>query len=411
MEETNTSSYRWIVLLLATLVQVGVSILQQAPPALGPVLIEDLGLTRAQVGILSSAIWGGMLLTMLPVGLLIDRRGERRIIMAGVTAMALLTLWAAQLSTFAWLLALFILASLGASSSAPGGSKAIAAWFPRSQRGGAMGIRQTGVTVGGLVAALLLPPVAVGFGWAAGLQLAAGITLFTVLCFALFYRELPSATGEHSTGVATSPRVPVNSIIRNRSFLATTGYAFVLMGAQGAAASYLALSLHEEVHLSVVAAGAFLAIFQVGGIVGRVGWGIISDRAGRRRPVMLLVGLVAAASCLAMVFTKEGIAIPLVAIFAFLLGCSVMGWNGLYLTLLAESVPIHAAATAMGASLTIAFVGMFFASPLFGLVADLTGSYAASWLGLAGWTVVGTVLGTLARETQESPKGHMDRGR
>lgn len=392
------SSYRWVVLLIATLVQVGVSILQQAPAALGPILTQDLGLSRAQVGLLSSAIWGGMLIAMLPVGLLIDRRGERGVILAGVTAMALLALWAAQVSTFGWLLMLFLLASLGASSSAPGGSKAIAAWFPRSQRGGAMGVRQTGVTMGGLAAALILPPVAVGFGWEVGLRLAAGVTLFTVVCFALFYRELPSDAGEHATGAATAPHVPVGSIVRNPSFLATTGYAFVLMGAQGSAASYLSLSLHEEVRLSVVAAGALLAVFQVGGIVGRIGWGVVSDRIGRRRPVMLLVGLVAMISCFAMAFAGERTALPFIVMLAFLLGSSTMGWNGLYLTLLSESVPIRAAATAMGASLTISFVGMFFASPLFGLVADLTGSYDASWLALVGWVAIGTALALLVRE-------------
>src|SRR5215203_1643418 len=380
----STSSYRWIILLLATLVQVGVSILQQAPAALGPVLTRDLDLTRAQIGILSSAIWGGMLFAMLPVGLLIDRRGERQLITVGVTAMALLGLWATRFSAFVWLLVLFLLASLGASTSAPGGSKAIAAWFPRSQRGGAMGMRQTGVTIGGLMAALLLPPVAVRFGWEVALGLAAGVALFTVLCFAIFYREFPADAGKSSAGEAAAPRVPVGSMVRDPSFLATTGYAFVLMGVQGSSASYLALSLHEEVHLSVVVAGAFLAVFQIGGIAGRIGWGVISDRVGTAGPVLLPVGLV--------------------AVGGFLLGCSAMGWNGLYLTLLSESVPMHAAATAMGANLTIAFVGMFFASPLFGLVADLTGSYGASWLGLAGWTAVGITLGLLTREPREGAK-------
>src|ERR687889_1925247 len=124
-----------------------------------------------------------MLLPLLPVGLLIDRHGERRLIMVGVTAMALLVLWATQFSTFAWLLILFLLASLGASTSAPGGSKAIAAWFPRSQRGGAMGMRQTGVTIGGLMAALLLPPVAVRVGWEGAPGLAPGVAPFPLLCF------------------------------------------------------------------------------------------------------------------------------------------------------------------------------------------------------------------------------------
>jgi sugar phosphate permease len=267
-----------------------------------------------------------------------------------------------------------------------------------------MGMRQTGVTIGGLMAAFLLPPVAVRFGWEVALGLAAGVALFTVLCFALFYREFPADAGKSSAGEAAAPRVPVGSMVRDPSFLATTGYAFVLMGVQGSSASYLALSLHEVVHLSAVAAGAFLAIFQIGGITGRIGWGLVSDKIGRRRPVLLLVGLVAMGSCLAMAFAGEGTVIPLVVVFAFLLGCSAMGWNGLYLTLLSESVPMHTAATAMGASLTIAFVGMFLASPLFGLVADLTGSYGASWLGLAGWTAVGIALGLLAREPREGAK-------
>src|SRR5215211_7340383 len=249
---------------------------------------------------------------------------------------------------------------------------------------------------------LVPQPVAVRFGWEAALGLGAGVALLTVLLFALFYRELSEQDDEGADSYP--PRVPVGTIVRDRGFLATTGYAFVLMGVQGSAASYLALSLHEEVGLSIVAAGAFLAVFQVGGIAGRIGWGVVSDKIGRRGPVMLLVGLVAMGSCLAMASVGEGTVIPLVAALAFLLGLSAMGWNGLYLTRLSESVPMHAAATAMGASLTIAFVGMFLASPLFGLAADLTGSYGASWLGLAGWTVVGIALGFLAREPYEGAK-------
>lgn len=141
--------YRWIILLLATSVQVGVSILQQAPAALGPVLSRALDLSNAQIGLLSSAIWSGMLVTMLPMGIMIDRRGEKAVILVGVAAMIALVLVATQAGTFLWLFLFLLVASFGASSSAPGGAKAIAAWFPRSQRGGAMGIRQTGVALGG----------------------------------------------------------------------------------------------------------------------------------------------------------------------------------------------------------------------------------------------------------------------
>jgi hypothetical protein len=50
--------------------QIGMSMPQQTPAAIGPVLTEALELSRAQLGLLTSAIWGGMLLGMLPFGLL-----------------------------------------------------------------------------------------------------------------------------------------------------------------------------------------------------------------------------------------------------------------------------------------------------------------------------------------------------
>jgi hypothetical protein len=54
------------------------------------------------------------------------------------------------------------------------------------------------------------------------------------------------------------------------------------------------------VHLGPpVAAGTLLAVLQVGGITGRIGWGAISDRAGRRKPVMVLAGALAIPCCLA----------------------------------------------------------------------------------------------------------------
>ena len=260
-----------------------------------------------------------------------------------------------------------------------------------------MGARQTGTTLGGLVAALLLPPIAVSVGWSEGLQIAAGFTLLTVLCFAFFYREPPIETAESASGAAESPSVPISATFKSPSFLAVTGYGFVFMGAQGSATSYLALSLNEEVGLSVVAAGALLAVFQVGGIAGRIGWGVFSDRTGRRTPVMLLVGLIAIGSCIVMAFVGQETFLPLIIVLAFILGCSAMGWNGLYMTLVAELVPLRAAATALGASLTVAFVGMLL-TPAFGLVADLTGSYGASWLLLAGWIAVGTALGLLIKD-------------
>ncbi len=367
--------------------------LQQAPSALGPLLARDLDLTRTQLGLLSSAIIGGMTLTTFLMGLLIDRRGERLVVSLGVAGMALLVLLATRAEAFWWLFTLLLLASFGASSSTPGGSKAIRAWFARSQRGLAMGIRQTGIPVGGLLAALLLPPLAVEVGWAAAIGFCAGGVLLVVVLFAVFFRE-PRAE-EH---VVAQPRVPLRSILKDRSFLAATGYSFVLVGAQWSATAYLTLFLNEEAGIPVVVAGSILAVLQVGGIAGRIGWGAVSDRAGRRVPTMVVAGAIAVPCCLVLGFIGGHESPLLLALLAGILGLSLLGWNGLYVVIVSESAPERAAATTVGAGLTITNLGSFVTPPVFGLLLDLSDSFAAFWLALAGWVAFGAVLGCFARE-------------
>jgi MFS family permease len=75
-----------------------------------------------------------------------------------------------------------------------------------------------------------------------------------------------------------------------------------------------------------------------------------------------------------------------------------MGWNALYITLTAEVVPIEHAATAVGAGATVTFTGMFAVPPVFGLIADHTGSFFWSWVALGGWALVGTLLATGVRD-------------
>lgn len=391
MEGARGSSYRWVILGVTTFTQAGVSILQQVPAALGPVLTSELHITRTQVGFLSSAIWGGMLFTMLLSGILIDRRGERLMVLLGVSSMVVFAFAASFATSFVMLFLLLLVASLGASTSQPGGSKAIASWFPKERRGSAMGIRQTGVPLGGLIGALLLPPVAEQYGWSAGLRAAAGFTLITVVLFALLYRELPSPQ-------VLSAKVGLRSILRNRNFAPSTGYAFLLVGAQGCGTAYLPLFLHQQVGMSVVKAGAMLAVMQVGGICGRIGWGVLSDWLGRRGPVMMLIGVIAALSSVGMMLLRPDTALLVPAVLAFLLGASGMGWQGLHLTLMSESVGVQSTATAMGLSLNFSFIGTFIAPPVFGYIADSTSSFHWSWIALAVWVSAGTLLTLLLRE-------------
>jgi MFS family permease len=226
------------------------------------------------------------------------------------------------------------------------------------------------------------------------------LALAGILAFAVLYREPPAASRR-----VRAPFDP-SLLVRSRVWLAATAYGWIFMGALGCVVAYLAASLNQDAGLGPVQAGLLLALLQVGGITGRLGFGVLSDRVGGRGPVMALSGGLAVVSCLAMALLGHGAAGLLVlAAIAFMLGLSCMGWNALYITLSAEAVPIENAATAVGTGTSITFIGMFAVPPVFGLIADHTGSYTWSWLSLCAFALVGTLVGLAIRD-RAWPAGH-----
>lgn len=399
-EGRRPASFRWVVLGLATAMQVGVSMPQQTPAAVGPILTHALGLSRAELGLLTSAIWGGMLLGMLPFGVLVDRYGERSMLLIGGTLLAGFLLLASRASTFQGLFLALVPAAIGAACASPGGTRALAAWFEPHLRGTAMGIRQTGVTGAGVLAAIILPPIAIAFGWQAAFVTVAAMALVGMLAFVLFYREPPADSR------AVRRALDIRALARSRTWVTATAYGWVFMGSLGSVVAYLTVSLNQDAHLSPVQAGLLLAVLQVGGIAGRIGFGVLSDRLRSRGAVMRLSAALAVVACAAMAVLGHGAAgTPGLVAIAFLLGLSCLGWNALYITLSAEVVPIQHAATAVGAGTTITFIGMFAVPPVFGLIADHTGTYAWSWLALAAWSAVGVAIALLVRDRARTATG------
>ncbi len=132
---------------------------------LSPSLVEGFGLTRFQVAFLVPSIYLAGLLFSLPGGRLADRLGVRPAFLGGLAVGAIGLLAAALAPGFlAFLFCLFV-AGAGWSVVNPALGKAIIDVFPVHERGIAMGVKQMGLTLGGLLAALALPAIAAALGW------------------------------------------------------------------------------------------------------------------------------------------------------------------------------------------------------------------------------------------------------
>jgi len=279
------------------------------------------------------------------------------------------------------LLPILLLTGFAAGSSTPAGSRAVAGWFSQSERGTAMGLRQMGVPLGGAIAALSLPLVAVSFGWRIAFTLAGTFAIGIGLGAWYLYEEplgAPLAAGKKSA-------VGIRALIFRKDVLAILIFAFVLGGGQWCYLTYLELYLAEVIHLPITAAAALLALGQIFGAAGRIMWGVSSDRLfwGRRKPALLLVGILAALMCVWISLFSPQTPLWLIVLSVAVLGLSLLGWQGLSFALVSELVESRAAGLAVGLNQTSALMGIMVLPPLFGLFVDLTDSYRAAWIGLS----------------------------
>src|SRR6185312_7001113 len=123
------SRYRWVILAAGTLAQTGYTTVSVGLPALAPALRSDYGLTLGETGVVLGAVGGGMLLTLLPWGLLADRVGERAVMATGLGGAGLAAVGAGLTGRYVPLVLVLALAgALGASVNAASG-RAVMGWF------------------------------------------------------------------------------------------------------------------------------------------------------------------------------------------------------------------------------------------------------------------------------------------
>jgi MFS transporter, ACS family, hexuronate transporter len=356
------------------------SILAVAP--LSPFLLDGLALSRVQVGLFLPAAYLGGMLFALPAGWLTERRGVRWPLVGGQALTGAMVVLAALAPDLGSALGCFFLGGLGFGVLNPATSKAIIDWFPPRERGRAMGVKQTGLTVGGIVSAAVLPSLAVTLGWRVALALAGAVSLVSALVIALFYRD-PSTRSIAAS--ATPARFSdVGPFLRRPAVVVVFVCGLALSLLQSGVLGYFVLSLRDTFGVSVVDAGRLLALAHLGGAVGRLGWGVVSDRvfATRRRPGLAINALIGALAfgCLGLGSLLPPAVLPVLAVAV---GIAAFGWVGLYLALVAEIGGTRASGLLTGLAVIFSWGGILIGPPLFGFLLDVTDSYRLSWVALA----------------------------
>ena len=200
------SSYRWTICALLFVATTINYVDRQVLGILAPTLQRELHWTEADYGDIVSWFSFAYAFGFLVAGRAIDWIGVRRGLAAAVVAWSVAAIGTAFARTSAGFS--FARAMLGLSESAifPGSIKTIAEWFPQKERALATGIFNAGTNMGAILTPLLVPWIALTWGWQWAFVATGALGLLWLLLWIPLYRE-PEPAGDASLAAARVPWV------------------------------------------------------------------------------------------------------------------------------------------------------------------------------------------------------------
>jgi sugar phosphate permease len=347
-----------------------------------------MSLNNTQLGIISSTFYFTAALSAFPAGITVDRYGAKRglLLWLGLTSFPLLILSLAH-SHYYFLLIMVAMAGLGYGIGNPVASKGLFMWFDKKIRGTVFGIRQSAITAGGAVASLLLVRISERSGPFIALRIVSWMILVMMMLAFIFYKDremLEVIPSERESKEKPSMKFRFRNLFGNRAL--NTLYAVIsLFGiTQGVVITFFLLYVNEELRYPLITAGFLLTILMISGAVGRIFWGVVSDRLfkGKRKPILVTISALSVLSVSTLALWCTTWPYKLFVLVVMCVGLSTWGWNSIAFVTVTEISASKETATSVGLGSTFGWFGISFGPIVFGLLTDHFG-YFYAWMSLA----------------------------
>jgi predicted MFS family arabinose efflux permease len=363
---------RWLALGIVALAYVLSFFQRFAPAGIAQDLAVSFSTSAASLGALAATYFYVYTLMQIPTGILADTLGPRRILVLGGIVGGLGSFMFGFSPSLDWALAGRTLIGLGVSVTFIAMLKLIAVWFEESRFATMVGICMLVGNMGSVLAGAPLSALAQATGWR-GVFIGIGVvSLVLALACWIVVRDRPDAGSS-----AAAPRFDrtvvlggLLAVLKNRAtwpaIVVNTGMAGAFFTFGGLWATPYLVQVHG---MARAAASAHLSLWFGGFAVGCFFIGTLSDRIGRRKPVLIATSHAYAAIWLVWL---SGVAMPSwlsYALFA-VMGLVTAGFSLTWACSKEVNPPLLS-----GMSTSIANIGGFLAGallqPLVGWVMDL----------------------------------------
>lgn len=371
-------------------------------PAIAPAIAADLALPAALIGYQVSIVYLGAMIMSVMAGSLSAIWGPVRTAQAGLLlgVAGLLLATVPHLAAFA---VAALLIGMGYGLINPPSVNMLEKVSSPGNRGMLFSIKQTAVPLGGIIAGLVGPPVALLYGWQAALLVCAAMSLVMIAMVQPFARRFDNDR-DRALRLRDSPFRDIGLVWRERVLRWITLSAFFFAAVQFTLTTYLVTLLVEDVRLGLVAAGLALSVFQLSAVAGRLAWGALADLTRSGLQVLLVAYLLALASILPLIFMTKQWSMALIYLCLGVLGAAGAGWNGVFVGEIVHLAPPESSGRAIGGAFAFTFAGALVGPSAFAITHHWLGLYTHTMVLLAAFAAAGCVCCALAWAMHASAK-------
>jgi ACS family hexuronate transporter-like MFS transporter len=367
---------RWLICALLFFAATINYIDRQVIGILKPTLQTEIGWSEVEYGWIVFSFQAAYALGLLVVGNLIDKFGTRLGSSLSITVWSLAAMaHALAYSVMGFAAARFAL-GIGEAGYFPAAIKTTAEWFPKKERALATGIFNSGTNVGALTTPLIVPWIALNYGWQMAFIITGAVGFVWLIFWLMIYRKPeddPKLSKAELAYIRSDPpestvKIPWARLFPHRQTWAFAIGKFLTDPIWWVYLFWLPDFLNKQHGLDLKNFGIPLAVIYIIADVGSIGGGWLSSalikrgwsiNAGRKT-AMLICALAV---------------VPIAVLLIGIAAAAHQGWSANIFTLASDMFPRQAVGSVVGIGGMFGSIGGMLIALAVGQILQLTGSY------------------------------------